>query len=64
MMRVLLTMTDGSQLVWLCARDAAPVQGETVRLAPRRLQVYRDGLLLEAAPLAPVEAPRLMSAVS
>ena len=64
MMRVLVTMAGGAQIVWLCARDAAPVPGDMVRLAPTRLQVYRDGLLLEAAPPAAVEAPRLMSAVS
>eukprot|EP01035_Chromulina_nebulosa_P011908 gene11908-15894_t len=61
-MRVLVTMAGGAQIVWLCARDAAPVPGDTVRLVPTRLQVYRDGLLLAAAPPAAVEAPRLMSA--
>jgi putative spermidine/putrescine transport system ATP-binding protein len=57
-LRVHVVTEGGAALVWLCPRSAAPAAGARVRLSPRRLHVYRDGLRVGTAKPATAAAER------
>jgi len=46
LMRVTLMTAHGDLLTWTCPRDDAPDTGDDITLLPRRLHVFRDGVLL------------------
>ena len=60
LMRVHLMTDGGDPLIWLCARAAAPVTGQALRLRPTRLHVFRDGLRIGEGAVQPARLQRVI----